>query len=267
MNFTTRAANESLLRVADALLVATLAPPCAACARVLAQPTRGPVCEGCWAAIPRLKPPLCRICGGMLPSWRALEADLPRCEQCRQRGESVIDEGRTAGDYDGSLRAIIHAFKYDGRRGLAARLGALTREAGVDLLTDAACAVPTPLHPWRRFRRGFNQASDLAATLNLPVVHALRRSRITAPQTGLTAAARRANVRGAFSLSPFMSRRTRTSMLVDRIVVLVDDVRTTGATLEACALVLKAAGVREVRALTVARAEAPGRSRVLDPAP
>lgn len=265
MNFTTRAANESLLRVADALLAATLAPACAACARVLDQPTRGPVCEECWAAIPRLKPPLCRTCGGMLSSWRALD-DIPRCEQCRQRAESAIDEGRTAGDYDRSLRAIIHAFKYDGRRGLAARLGALTREAGVDLLNDAACTVPIPLHPWRRFRRGFNQAADLAASLNLPVVHALRRSRLTAPQTGLTAAARRANVRGAFSLSPFMSRRTRTSMLVGRIVVLVDDVRTTGATLEACALVLKNAGVREVRALTVARAEAPGRSRAVDPA-
>jgi ComF family protein len=131
------------------------------------------------------------------------------------------------------------------------------REAGRDLIDHASCAVPVPLHPWRRLRRGFNQAADLASSLHLPVVHALWRRRMTLPQTGLTAGERRRNVRGAFRLSPLISSRVIRAMFVDQSVLLVDDVWTTGATLETCAFVLRAAGVREVRALTLARAEPP----------
>ena len=143
---------------------------------------------------------------------------------------------------------------YDGRRTLALRLGARMRAAGSDLLADAACVVPVPLHPWRRLTRGFNQSADLAAQLDLPIVHALWRTRVTPPQTGLTAGKRRRNVRGAFSMSPLLSHRVRRTLLVGQIVVLVDDVRTTGATLDGCARALKDAGVREVRAITLALA-------------
>jgi ComF family protein len=123
-----------------------------------------------------------------------------------------------------------------------------------EALMGADCAVPVPLYPWRRLRRGFNQAADLAGTLNLPVVHALWRTRATAPQTGLTAADRKRNVHGAFRLSPLLSQRRRDARIDDRIVILVDDVMTTGATMHACAEVLERAGAREVRMLTVARA-------------
>jgi len=118
--------------------------------------------------------------------------------------------------------------------------------------------VPVPLYPWRRLRRGFNQAADLAGELDLPVVHALWRTRPTVPQTGLTAPARRRNVQGAFRLSPLLSRARRVAFIDDRIVVLVDDVMTTGATLAACAEVLQQAGAHEVRLLTVATAAPPG---------
>ena len=175
------------------------------------------------------------------------------CARCR-RSRTAIDRSRSGGPYEGALRDIIHAFKYDGRRSLAIPLAGIMRNAGADLLRDADVLVPVPLHAVRRLKRGFNQASDLARRLDRPVVNALWRVRATSPQAGLTAAARRRNVRRAFRRSPILSRSTRSRCIDGRIVVLVDDVSTTGATLDACARVLKEAGAREVRALTAARA-------------
>jgi ComF family protein len=165
-----------------------------------------------------------------------------------------VDRSRSGGAYEGALRDIMHAFKYEGRRSLAVPLAGMMRDAGADVLRDADAIVPVPLHAIRRLWRGFNQAGDLARHLDHRVVHALWRTRATAPQAGLTASARRRNVRSAFGLSPFLSGRTRSRFITGRVVVLIDDVSTTGATLDACARVLKKAGAREVRALTAARA-------------
>jgi ComF family protein len=162
---------------------------------------------------------------------------------------------RAAGEYEGALRDIVHALKYDGRRSLAAPLAALMRESGSDLLLHADLVVPVPLHPWRRLRRGFNQADDLAGRLEMPVCRALWRERATRPQTGLRPAERRRNVRHAFRVSPLVRR----SRLHGARVVLVDDVRTTGATLDACARALRDAGAHEVVALTAAQAPPRGR--------
>jgi ComF family protein len=158
-----------------------------------------------------------------------------------------VDRARAIGAYDGALRAIVHALKYDGRRSLAGPLGGLMRDRGADILAGATHAVPVPLHSSRRRERGFNQATDLARPLGLPVVQALQRIRATPTQTSLPAARRHRNVRDAFAAT----RHARA--LGGAIVVLVDDVCTTGATLDACALVLKDRGVAEVRALTAAR--------------
>ena len=168
--------------------------------------------------------------------------------------------GVAAGRYEGALRDIIHAYKYEGRRSLARPLAELMAAAGDALLRDADVLVPVPLHPVRRLRRGFNQASDLARALDLPIAHALWRRHATAPQVALPAIARRINVRNAFILAPHWSSRhlrqcLRRQSLEGRIVVLIDDVRTTGATLDACAATLRRAGVREVRALTTAAAD------------
>lgn len=165
-----------------------------------------------------------------------------------------------APEYAGALREVIHVFKYQGRSSLARPLAELARRHSGDALHGCHCAIPVPLHPWRRLRRGFNQADRLARALDVPVVHALWRVRATAPQTELGAAARHRNVRNAFVLAPWMrTRRSRMRWLEDRTVLLVDDVKTTGATLDACADVLKRAGVRDVRTLTVARAAPPPR--------
>ncbi|HEY7189705.1 MAG TPA: ComF family protein [Vicinamibacterales bacterium] len=240
--------------VADALVAVTIAPRCAACRSLLEHPLQGPVCASCWQSIPTLRPPLCRTCGGMLPSWRAISLHAERCPACRRR-PGFVDSGRAVGAYEGALREIVHTFKYEGRRTIGARLGTLLRIAGQDLVCDARCAIPVPLHPWRRVQRGFNQAADLAQALDLPVVHALWRSRSTSPQTGLTASARRRNVRRAFKVSPLLRRHMLDAYVTGQTVILVDDVWTTGATLNECARVLKEAGAKEVRALTVARAD------------
>ncbi|OFW38131.1 MAG: hypothetical protein A3F70_10180 [Acidobacteria bacterium RIFCSPLOWO2_12_FULL_67_14] len=237
----------------DALLAALLAPRCVVCAAPLDAPLDGPVCALCWRRVRPPAPPLCRTCGDPLPSWRIISAALEHCPRCR-RAPGAVSAARSAGEYDGALRAIMHAFKYERRRGLARPLAALMREAGRDVLRDADCVVPIPLHPWRRLRRGFNQADDLARQLGPPVVRLLWRTAQTPAQTGLPAAARRRNVRDAFRLSPLLTRAARDRWLGDCVVVLVDDVRTTGATLDACATVLRRAGAREVRALTAASA-------------
>jgi ComF family protein len=143
------------------------------------------------------------------------------------------------------LRRILHALKYDGRRVIARTLAVKMRERCIDVLTDADAVVPVPLHWRRRWTRGFNQAADLAEGLGLPVLHALRRRRRTSSQTDLPADERHANVQDAFTL-----RRGIT--VADLCLVVVDDVRTTGATLEACARTLLEAGAGEVRALTAA---------------
>ena len=229
-----------------------MAPRCAACAQVLDAPLSGPICDSCWAAVKLLPAPFCRVCGDPLPSWRVISAALETCPRCR-RSSTAIDAARSAGLYEGSLRDIIHAFKFEGRRGLAVPLASMMRTAGAPILNGADAVVPVPLHPWRRLRRGFNQADDLARRLNLPVARLLWRVQATT-QTGLTSAARRRNLRHAFIVSPLAPK------IAGRILVLVDDVRTTGATLEACAKVLKTAGAKEVRAVTAANRVRTGRA-------
>ena len=158
-----------------------------------------------------------------------------------------ISRAQAIGLYDGALRSVIHSLKYEGRRSLAKPLAALMRERCGSILEGADAVVPVPLHPSRRRQRGFNQALDLARGLGLPVRRALTRTRATESQIELPADERHRNVRDAFAPA-WRARR-----VADCVVVLVDDVSTTGATLEACARVLMGVGVQEVRAITAAR--------------
>jgi ComF family protein len=232
--------------VADALSAVLLAPCCACCREPLDEPSRGAVCSSCWLSVPSQSAPFCETCGDALPSLRLAGNDL-RCTRCI-RNRRVISCGRSIGPYDGALREILQALKYERRRSLAKPLGALMSKAGGDVLGGADFVVPVPLHFFRQYSRGFNQAAELAHHTGLPVVHALRRRRSTATQTDLPEAQRYANVRGAFGL--------RRPIPGGAVVVLIDDVSTTGATLDACAQVLLEAGAKEVRGLTAARATA-----------
>ncbi len=121
-------------------------------------------------------------------------------------------------------------------------------QRGAEILARGELAVPVPLHRSRTRERGFNQSDDLARGLGLPVVRALWRTRRTAVQADLSAADRLVNVTGAFAA------RRGARLVERRVVVLVDDVSTTGATLNACAAVLRECGAVSVLALTAARA-------------
>jgi ComF family protein len=247
-----RPAGSAFLHVLNALTAATLGPHCAACDAVLDAPFDGPVCVACWSQVRPVAPPACLGCGQPLPSWRTISVHAARCAACRRR-PPAFDRGAVACDYANVLRAVVHAFKYDGRKSLARPLGRLLREAGRDVLDGADAVVPVPLHPWKRLRRGFNQSAELAHRLGVPVRPVLRRRRATRTQAGLTPGQRRRNVAGAFVLAPWPWR----GPVERQVLVLVDDVMTTGATLDACARVLKQAGAKEVRALTLARALPP----------
>jgi ComF family protein len=173
-----------------------------------------------------------------------------RCALCRTNARG-FDAAYSFGAYEGVLKKLIHLLKYDRIRTLAGPLAdRLVSAIPLDQRFDAI--VPMPLHWFRYWRRGYNQATLLAKELGrrggLPLVRGVRRSRATPPQAGLSGARRRANVAGAFQ--PLRGRP-----LQGKRVLLVDDVFTTGATASACAGALKKAGASYVAVLTLARAD------------
>lgn len=234
-------------RLVEPLLAVVFPSACPACGRPLAAPGRGPLCEPCWATLPRHAGAACG-CGRPLLAGR----DGP-CGRCRRRRQPFA-VGASLGPYEGPLRVLVQQLKYHGRRRAASRVAALLLEdeAVRRLVGTSDLVVPVPLHPRRRRERGYNQSALIAAELARMggVAHredVLVRRRDTPPQAGRSAAERRRNVEDAFGVR-------RRGAVAGRVVTLVDDVVTTGATARACASALASAGAAEVRLLTVARA-------------
>ncbi len=235
----------------SALLGLALPPTCIACGSITG--AAGGLCGPCWGSLSFISRPYCERTGAPFShdpdrvfgdGWVSAEAlaDPP-----------AYDHARAAVTFDDVARGLVHKLKYADRLDLAAPLARLMLQAGTDLTATAEIIVPVPLHPLRLWRRKFNQAALLArhigAATGLRVDStALVRRRRTPSQTALGRAARRANVAGAFAV-----QQSATHRIEGRRVLLVDDVYTTGATLDVCALALRRAGAAGVDALTFAR--------------
>jgi ComF family protein len=215
----------------------------------------------CWTAIVRITPPWCETCGLPFLTFAAPPAPggVPeRCAACVAI-PPPWDYARAAAQYVDPLRLALGAFKFQGRRALARPLaGLLVEQCGPALPADVEVLVPVPLGRARERERGFNQSLLLARALGrrwgCPVWDAcVLRARATRTQTRLTPEDRLRNVRGAFRAVGIRSLPLRGAHLV-----LVDDVVTTAATLNACATALFAGGARILSYVTFGRAPATG---------
>jgi ComF family protein len=225
-----------------------LPPRCLGCGGMVE--SQGRLCAGCWRRLAFLGPPLCRLCGYPLP--HALP-DAPLCGVCAAE-PPAYDHARAALRYDDGSRGLILRFKHADRADTAPAFGRWLAQSGADLLQEADLVAPVPLHRWRFLRRGYNQAAILARALSREsgvamVPDLLQRCRATRSQQGLSGRARLDNITaGAFRVHPWHAQRAAGAR-----VLLVDDVLTTGATVSACARVLRRAGAAQVDVLTLAR--------------
>ena len=218
---------------------------CELCARLL-RTTERAVCHACRRGLPSLQAPFCRRCSRPLAPY--LPAHL--CRSCR-RTPSAISETHCAIVYEGSARTLLQKMKFARRPHLAAAFERVIVLA-TRHLRGIECVVPVPQDLGRTLRRSFHPAlllaGHLAKRLGAPVHSlALRRRMLLPAQSSLPRARRAANAQAAFRRGPAARR------VAAKTVLLVDDIRTSGATLETCARLLKAAGARRVIAFALAR--------------
>lgn len=241
----------SLGRAGTGIADALFPPRCLACAGESGSP--GALCTPCWEATVFIDESACRRCGIPIENSLGLAAE---CAACIAR-PPAFSRARSVMRYD-TARDLVLRFKHADRTDYVPAFAAWLERAGAELLGEAELIVPVPLHRWRLLSRRFNQAALLANALGkrtrLPVLsNALIRTRPTPSQGAMVSArARRRNVLGAFAVKSRAKRR-----LEGRHVLLIDDVMTTGATLEACARALRRAGAAGISALTLARVVRP----------
>jgi ComF family protein len=256
--------------ILDALSAALYPASCALCKQSLLRFSSLPICESCWSAVEPQTGVLCAHCGEDLglpqSSLAHLAVNEPRlCELCEQR-PPLFSRAVAYGRYENELRGLIHLLKYDGMtpiaRHLGRRLAATVAELPIDPGTRVL-VVPVPLYRTKRRRRGFNHAERIASALVRTLERSdeqrrwtmtravLRRQKATESQSRLSPQGRRRNLRGAFAVPD-------TDLVRGRVVLLVDDIYTTGATAAACSRVLLRAGAKAVWVATVARTQREG---------
>ncbi|GAB4521829.1 MAG: ComF family protein [Roseibium sp.] len=218
--------------------------------------SRQALCAACWTDLPFLERPWCHRLGTPFAydvgdgAWSPQAIAAP----------PLFDRLRAVAHYEGPARQLVLALKFSRRRELARPMARWMARSGAEILDPDCLLVPVPLHWTRLLSRRFNQAADLAREVALETgahfePQLLRRRRRTRQQVGLSAQDRRRNVRTAFALDP-----ERAAAAAGRRIVLVDDVLTTGSTVEACTRRLLAAGAASVDVLTFALADPASRS-------
>ncbi len=235
------------VRLARLVIDALLPPLCLSCGAEVAEP--GSLCPACWSAMIFLGDPSCACCG--LP-FELDPGEGAVCGACARRVPR-FGRARAVFRYDDASKALILRFKHADRLEGVGAFARWMARAGGAMLKEADLLVPVPLHRWRLLARRYNQAALLAVAIGRLAGVAvepgmLARVRRTPPQGHLGHDARARNVAGAFAVAE--GRRSR---LGGRRVVLIDDVMTSGATVDECARVLLKAGASAVDVLTLGR--------------
>ena len=211
-------------------------------------------CKSCWDEIKFINPPYCKKCG--IPYPLAQNSDSFVCGNCINN-KSYISKIRAIGIYDGVLRKAIHEFKYKGKSKLGFHLANLMikkikeNQEIIEFLKDVSFIIPVPLHRSKLKEREYNQSEILAnlisKEIDIPVENnIIKRIKVTRPQSELKEEERQKNVKGVFEVK-------RNEKIEGKILLLIDDIVTTGATVEECAKVLIKSGANEIRVLSLSR--------------
>jgi len=224
-------------------------PTCSVCGEPFNAEKEAVICSHCISQIRYIESPMCSKCGK--PFYTEVLTDH-YCGECLTK-KRYFNRARAMGYYDGVLRNAIRIFKYKLKNNLAFPLTRLMVDRMQSFFegTSYDLIIPVPLHSKRLRERGFNQALSLAGLLSkqyeIPLDrYSLTRGKRTKPQVGLSERDRKDNVRGAFLLS-------ERSKIVDKNILLLDDVYTSGNTVDECSKVLIKAGAHKVDVLTLAR--------------
>jgi competence protein ComFC len=238
---------DSTLKLAELIFFPSL---CELCSRLLEVPGEKIVCHSCLRELHPRRTSYCLCCGRFFDD----SGEPHFCRECLEQ-RTAFSMHRSCGSYEGKLKDIIILYKYKGYKVLGKELALFAVKALGDeesLWWKLDALVPVPLHPKKEAQRGFNQAKvlalELAKLINVPVMERrLVKVKNTPPQTSLEVRDRHRNLRAAFDV-------ILPEKIEGKTLLLVDDVFTTGSTLQQCSLALKKAGPQEIRALTIAQA-------------
>ena len=241
--------NSHIKEYCEAFLDLIFPPKCLICNVPLGTRDNYQLCPSCLSGITYIKRPFCTLCG--IP-FKSEEGSNHLCGECLT-SKRYFTKARSVGLYEGALLEAIHLFKYNGKIHLASPLGHMLSDSVSQLfdIKSVDLLIPVPLHPRRLRERGFNQALLLARVLKKRYSMALatrilKRWRWTEPQVNLSGKVRKKNVKGSFIISNPLAVK-------EKNILLLDDVYTTGATINESGRTLLKAGANEVYVLTLAR--------------